>query len=407
MKQAAPLKKTVGILGGGQLAWMLASAAHDLGYPVVGFVKSLDEPLAQLSFVELYTPESIENFARAIDVLCFESEFFEERWVEQIMSFNPSVSVKPGLTTMRLLRDKLDQKRLFEKLGIAQSPYVELRESSLETDLSTAAAKYPSGFVVKRARGGYDGKGNFFIEKISSLAKNEALREFCSKAFSEASRIYAEKRVDFQRELAIVAVASQAKGEFISYPLMLTRQVSGTCQEVWGPAVTLGIEAECALQASRWSMSVAKHCPDLACFAIEFFWDKHNGLLINELAPRVHNSGHFTQLEGDRSQFHNHIRSLMDESLVPFTTQGFYLMRNLLAPKELSTLRVDPEEVEELRTLWRGELAWYGKTHLAPGRKMGHVNLKEEGASALEKARVDLERRESGFWARLKDQTRI
>jgi 5-(carboxyamino)imidazole ribonucleotide synthase len=187
----------------------------------------------------------------------------------------------------------------------------------------------------------------------------------------------------------------------MSYPLMITRQVSGACQEVWGPAVPLGVDTEYALQASRAAVAIAKRCPDLACFALEFFCDKH-GLLLNELAPRVHNSGHFTQLEGERSQFHNHIRSLMDDSLMPFNPQGFYLMRNLLAPKELGPLRIEPEHVEELKPLWKGDLSWYGKRDLAPGRKMGHVNRREEDPASLEKARAEMEQRESGFWARLR-----
>jgi len=402
MSQAPPQNKTVGILGGGQLAWMLAQAAKDLGFEVCGLIQSLDEPLAQLPFVRILTPQSLEDFARGIDVLCFESEFFDQRWVDKILEVNPALVVKPGLATMKMLRDKLEQKKLFESLSIAQPAYMEIRHSDFDADLKEAAAKFSKGFVIKRAQGGYDGKGNFFVEKVREVSRLPGLREFCDKAFAQSSRLYAEKRIDFDRELALVAVACEERGEFMSYPLMLTRQVSGACQEVWGPAVPMGIEAEFALQASRWALSVAKRCPDLACFALEFFWDKKRGLLVNELAPRVHNSGHFTLLEGDRSQFHNHIRSLMNESLVPFNIQGFYLMRNLLAPRELSSLSVDPETVEELRPLFRGDLAWYGKTLLAPGRKMGHVNLKEEDGLSIEKARIDLEQRESGFWARFK-----
>jgi len=401
MGAAAAKIRTVGILGGGQLAWMLAEAANDLGYAVAGLIKSRDEPLAQLAYVTLMTPEALESFARSVDVICFESEFFDQDWVDKILLANPKLSIKPGLSTMKRLRDKLDQKKLFETLSIAQPAYLEIRDEHLDTDLIDAGRRFSQGFVLKRARGGYDGKGNFFVNDVRAARANEALHNFCLKAFSEGSRIYAEQRVDFVRELALVAVASGARGEFMSYPLMLTRQVSGACQEVWGPAVPMGVEAEHALQASRWAMSVAKHCPDLACFALEFFWDPERGLLLNELAPRVHNSGHFTLLEGERSQFHNHIRSLMDESLLPFNSQGFYLMRNLLAPKELGSRHVDPEDVEELRPLWRGELAWYGKTLLAPGRKMGHVNLREEDIAAIEKARVEMEMRESGFWARL------
>jgi 5-(carboxyamino)imidazole ribonucleotide synthase len=395
-------RKSIGILGGGQLALMLAQAAHDLGHDVVGLIKSLDEPLAQLSFVRVLTAESLADFARSIDVLCFESEFFDLRQVEAIRAIKPEVSLRPGIDTMLRLRDKLEQKKLFETLSIAQPDYLELRESHFDSDLAEAARQFSKGFVVKRALGGYDGKGNFFIEESRAAAQHSGLRDFCERGFSESSRLYAEQRVDFDHELALVAVVSASRGEFISYPLMLTKQVSGACQEVWGPAVPMGVEAEYALQASRWAMSVAKNCPDLACFALEFFLDRERGLLVNELAPRVHNSGHFTLLERERSQFHNHIRSLVDESLAPFNPHGFYLMRNLLSPKELGSRPVDPEQVEELKVLWPGEFAWYGKTILAPGRKMGHVSLRQEDAKAIEKARLDLESREPGFWGRLK-----
>jgi 5-(carboxyamino)imidazole ribonucleotide synthase len=395
-------RKSIGILGGGQLALMLAQAAHDLGHDVVGLIKSLDEPLAQLPFVKVLTAESLGDFARSIDVLCFESEFFDLRQVEAIRALNPDVSLRPGIDTMLRLRDKLEQKKLFETLSIAQPAYLEIRSSHFEADLAEVARLFGKGFVVKRALGGYDGKGNYFVNDARAAALNSGLREFCEKGFSESSHLYAEQRVDFERELAIVAVVSASRGEFISYPLMLTKQVSGACQEVWGPAVPMGVEPEYALQASRWAMSVAKNCPDLACFALEFFLDRDRGLLVNELAPRVHNSGHFTLLERERSQFHNHIRSLVDESLAPFNPHGFYLMRNLLSPRELGSRPVDPEHVEELRPLWPGEFAWYGKTILAPGRKMGHVSLRQEDAKAIERARLDLESRESGFWGRLK-----
>jgi 5-(carboxyamino)imidazole ribonucleotide synthase len=390
--------RRVGILGGGQLAWMLAQAAHEVGHTVWGLIKSPDEPLTQLPEVTTRTPELIAEFARNIDVLCFESEFFDPKWVESVLAANPKVKVRPGLDTMMLLRDKLQQKKLLASLSIPHPEYFELRESQIEADLLEAKRLYRKGFVIKRALGGYDGRGNFFVKKG---ALDDKARDFCRKAFVDGSRLYAENLVNFEKELAIVAVACESRGEFISYPLMFTRQVEGACQEVWGPAVQLGVDAELALQASSWAMSVAKHCPDLACFALEFFWDPERGLLLNEIAPRVHNSGHFTQLEASCSQFHNHIRAVTDDGLIPFNSQGFYLMRNLLGPKESAAQALDPRRVEDLSPLWSGDFYWYSKSLLVSGRKMGHVNLKESHAEAVDAARIALETQELRFWSSL------
>ncbi len=392
--------KKIGILGGGQLAWMLALAARDLGHEVWGLIKSPDEPLAQLSDVILRTRDSLEDFAKNIDVLCFESEFFDPSWVDKIMHHNPRVEIRPGLETMLLLRDKFEQKKVFRDLALPQPDFSELQGPHFHEELTEMARRYPKGFVIKRALGGYDGKGNFFVPHPRDALSSASL-EFCDKAWDQGSRLYVEGFVDFDSELALVAVNCESRGEFMTYPLMHTHQVAGTCQEVWGPAVQRGLDAECALQASRCAVSIAKRFPNLGCFALEFFWSKDRGLLLNELAPRVHNSGHFTQMEGLSSQFHNHIRAITGEDLVLFNGQAHYVMRNLLGPPGQGAISVDLSDVENLRESCPGELYWYAKSLAAPGRKMGHINRKEISPWDADIARETLESWESEFWSRV------
>jgi 5-(carboxyamino)imidazole ribonucleotide synthase len=391
MKNSPQLENDIGIIGGGQLARMLAQAADDLNLGVSCLVESDQDPVTQIKGPHFFTCTT--DFAHSIATLCFESEFFDPQKVHACLNKKPQIQVQPSLDSMLILRDKLEQKKLFETLSLPQARFKEIRHSSWEKDLEDTICLFSKGFVLKKALGAYDGKGNLVFKPQSLPHDPKKLDRFCQETFAQSSRLYAEEFVSFSHELALVAVYSHRKSEFMTYPLTLTKQHQGACLQAYGPAVALGVDARYALQASTWALQLAKHLKDLGCFAIEMFLSPEGDLLLNELAPRVHNSGHFTQVEGLASQFHNHIRSITGDSLVPTAHQGFYLMQNLLVPEDFISTHIDSAQaLQALELCFRDcqglhNIEWYAKTQATPLRKMGHINFKFSNKEELEQIR--------------------
>lgn len=343
--------KRVGILGGGQLARMLAQSAQRMGLEVHVLSASSEDPAAQVTaHHHLGSPEhpdSLKKFLAAIEVLTFESEFHDMDLVHATaasLAFPPRIFPSPAV--MRTLQDRRTQKAALVKAKIPTAPHVVV---ATESDLISARARFPQGFVLKKSRGGYDGFGTFHVKSNNDLA---ALQE------NFPGPCIAESFIPFKRELAALAVCGAKDFHFT--PLVETKQTQNRCDWVKGPirhAAWNGL-------AKRLRAFLKKH-HYRGVIAFELF-DTGRELLVNEIAPRVHNSGHVSMQALSRSQFDLHWEAglglRVDE---PRALAKAFVMTNLVGESEHAF--AFPDRL-------RGTLHWYGKRENRPGRKMGHVN---------------------------------
>lgn len=387
-------EKTIGIIGGGQLALMMAEKAHKLGIKVRVYSKTADCP-ARLAGAEVKT--DMREFFKGLHVVTIENEFLS---LDEVMAAAQGMHVHifPTLDVIELTQNKLNQKLIFQKLNMPTADFVYF-DPQLD-DLSKWISELPIPCMIKWAMGGYDGRGNFALKSENQLAE---ARAFCEQAMKNYSLVYAENIVDFKRELAMVYVRNMP-GDFIHYPLVISEQENNVCKTVTGPATALFDATKLEQQAVELGREIADALGFVGAFALEFFETQDGELLINEMAPRVHNSGHYTQDVYKGDQFENHIRAVLGLKLVEDKPKSVFIMRNLLGPKELSAT-LPNEDLGKSCPLPVGIHAhWYGKTELKPGRKMGHLNLVFTDKDQVQSKLASLVDAENKFWQYIREK---
>ena len=354
--------KTVGILGGGQLARMMVLAGVPLGLRFLVLDPSPDACAGQVAplLVGRYDdPEVLAEFAGRVDVATFDFENVPAASVEWLAERLP---VHPQARALAVSQDRLSEKSLFRELGI---PVPEFFAIATRDDLDAAMDAVGVPCIVKTRRFGYDGKGQF---RIRTRGDADAAWSALG-AQADTVGLIAEAFVPFERELSVVAVRS-AEGEFRAWPLTRNWHVDGVLSVSLAPApdVTAG-EADAAIAHAE---RLAEHLGYVGVFALELF-DCGGRLLANEMAPRVHNSGHWTIEGAETSQFENHIRAVLGLPLGSTRPKGLACMLNWLG-----------ELPDALPCLASAGGHWhdYGKSPRA-GRKVGHATFRACSASDL------------------------
>lgn len=354
----------LGFLGAGQLARMSGLQAFRYGIQVGVFSdRDENEP------VQFMTPYSstgsydsvndLTNFAKTCDVLTLENEFIDSKVLRKAQE-QSGTKIFPSPSSFAKIENKLIEKRTFEDAGIPVTPYKLVKTV---TDLKAFGQNYGWPYVLKSSKGGYDGYGN---ETVSSI--EEAKKAYDNLGGHDEHDIVAEAFVDFTHELA-VQVARNETGHVV-YPCCETVQENHICVGVKSPApVSQSIQHE----AQQMALKATKAIDGKGIFAYEFFLTKNGDLLLNESAPRPHNSGHYT-IEGCiTSQFENHVRAVMGLPLGSTKLRApAVAMVNLLGTDERKA-QVD-NALEALRT-GDGHLHVYGKLNSRMGRKMAHYTL--------------------------------
>jgi 5-(carboxyamino)imidazole ribonucleotide synthase len=366
-------QRNVGILGGGQLARMLAESAHRLGLTPVPLAETADSPAALLCpravVGTLGDEAALKRFFSETDVVIFENEFIDTDLLQRAaLAAGGRARFSPSLATLNQLRDKLGQKELLRGLAIPSAPFHAYPGGDLATWIGERAAAFGGRCVLKWGRMGYDGKGVFFLR--DPKADLPAAEKFCRWATDRSLTLFAEQAVEFRRELALVACRSTTS-EFLAYPLVISEQRDGICLDVTGPATAFGVSPEIERRAQEHARRIAEAARLEGCFALEFFERPDGDLWVNEMAPRVHNSGHYTQEACTTSQFENHLRATLGLPLGKPTPRAAFVMGNLLGPAgvELDSASAPlPVPGPEL------QLHWYGKRDIRGGRKLGHLN---------------------------------
>lgn len=351
--------KIIGILGGGQLAKMLANAAFKMGLRIAVIEKNADCPTAKMTDLNFCGSDNyeqrLEQFIDAVDIVTLENEFIEPELLEKIAESKP---VYPTASTMRLVRDKFTQKTTFRNAGI-QVPNYDKFESIDEVEEFAGKFGYP--FLLKARTFGYDGYGNATIK-----SKEEILEKWNSLSSKNESGLMGEQFVNFTKELAVMVVRS-VSGEVKTYPCVETIQKNHICHTVLAPA---SISPEYSEKAKELAVKCVESIDGVGIFGVELFLTENNEILVNEIAPRPHNSGHYTIEACYTSQFENGIRAINDLPLGNTDLiKGAACMINLLGEREGSGV---PQNVHNaLET--NAAIHLYNKTESRVGRKMGHI----------------------------------
>ena len=353
--------QTVGILGGGQLARMMALAGAPLGLRFLVMDSVADACAGQFApmVVGDYTDQAaLAEFAGRVDVATFD---FENVPAESARWLAERVPVFPAPRALAVAQDRLAEKTLFRELGIPVPPFADIA-SREQLDAAVAALGTPC--ILKTRRLGYDGKGQFRIKTAADVAAAwDALG-----AQAATVGLILEGFVAFQRELSVVAVRGR-NGEFRTWPLTENWHVDGVLSASLAPARVDDTMRETALSHAR---KLAEALEYVGVFALELFC-RDGELLANELAPRVHNSGHWTIEGSETSQFQNHLRAVLGLPLGDTRMVGQACMLNWIGamPDAAAVLG-------EAGGHWHD----YGKSP-RDGRKVGHATLRADSASEL------------------------
>ncbi len=347
--------KPLGILGGGQLARMLALKCHELGLSVAIYSESKDDPAAQVVSIwqqgGLNDEAKLRTFLKSCSVVTFESEFMDAQ-VLQTLSKQTGTGIYPSPKLMGALQDRLTQKML---LGRHQLPTARFHNIKDAKSAQVAFTDLGGAVVFKKRRFGYDGCGTYVVRSETELL------DFVKLVPKEANGFIAEKFIPFKREIAVIAARSRS-GDVVVFPYVETFQQNSRCLWVKGP---LKPNAKLAALGRKIELFL-NEIDYVGVMGVELF-ETANGYLVNELAPRVHNSGHYTLDATDLDQFSAHILAVTGSHFdqPKLLTKGFAMM-NLLGSSADQTSWEHPRSVH---------LHWYGKLENRVGRKMGHYNV--------------------------------
>lgn len=356
MSKSQPI--SLGILGGGQLARMLALAAAPLGIVPRVLSESSSDPAAQVAPAwqqgnPRHAPD-LEKLMGDCQALTFESEFFDMAVIKKVASTLPSLRIFPHPEIMARIQDRRTQKAFLDEFKVPTAKWVALEKAE---DLEHAVAQLKFPFVVKKATGGYDGYGTFYIRNATDLRK-----------FQWPGPCIAEKAIRFQRELAVMIFRSRA-GQIRLYPLVETRQKDSRCDLVLGPLRHRSLAP--LLKRLQKALDQTDY---VGALGVEMF-DTGRELLVNELAPRVHNSGHYSQNALNFDQFSLHLLCGLRDRLPEIKAHGkAFAMANLLGEENYDF---------DLGVKLESALHWYGKAESRPGRKMGHLNASGRDTKTL------------------------
>ncbi len=364
----------IGILGGGQLAKMSTLAAYRLGFNVNILEKTKNSPAGKITKDEFIgwvdDKRTLRKFINASDVITLENEFIDHHHLQWIEAQGKRVI--PSSKTISLIQDKFIQKQTFKKANLPVPDFVDISDKTTFEDLQE---KFGNKFLLKSRKLGYDGYGNAFIN--NEVDFSDAFKRLTKRH----SNLLAEEFIDFEKELAIMIV--RTKKEIKNYPVVETIQKNHICHIVIAPAQ---IDQKLIKDAIEVGIEAVKSINGFGLFGIEFFLTKDGKILINEIAPRPHNSGHYTIEACVTSQFENHIRSILNLPLGSTEMVSPYsVMINLLGKINRKKLKVDISNVLEYKD---AHLHIYGKEESRIGRKMGHITFcGEELNTILQKAK--------------------
>jgi 5-(carboxyamino)imidazole ribonucleotide synthase len=348
----------IGIIGGGQLAWMMAAAAQKLQLDLIVQTPEVSDPAAAIAHSTILAPvgdaTATAQLARQCDVITFENEFVDLDALAALVS--QGVIFRPSLNVLRSLLDKYDQRQFFQQHGLPTPTF--------QSPAPAVPPSFPA--VLKTRRMGYDGQGTFIPKTLTEYT------EIVDRIGAE--NLLWEEFIPFDRELAVM-VARNRLGDMVVYPIVETAQVDQVCHWVIAPAL---VSATVAQQIRAIAQTILEKLDVVGIFGIELFITADDRVLVNEIAPRTHNSGHYSLDACQTSQFEQQLRAVADLPLGdPALNCAGAIMVNLLGFE--SATNDYTAQRAALAAIPNAHVHWYGKTASRPGRKLGHVTVKLDG----------------------------
>lgn len=362
--------ETIGIVGGGQLGRMLTLAALPLGFRVVVIDPGTNSPAAQVGAEEitanLYDTAALEELAQRTDHITVEIEHLDADALEALAA--QGYEINPAPKTIKLIQDKYQQKEFLHKANVPVAPFAALTDVA---SAKKALKKFGGKMLIKTRHGAYDGRGNMVVSSDNDI--NKAFELFSDK------KLYAEGFVPFEKELAVM-VARSKKGDVALYPIVQTVHERNICLEVMAPAPVNDVVRA---KAESVALRVANLLEGAGTFGIEMFLTSDGDVLVNEIAPRVHNSGHYTTEACRTSQFEQHVRAIAglplgDTSMVVPAAS----MVNILGEHNHPTEVIGLDEVLDIPHV---SVHLYGKSPTKVDRKMGHITATGDDVAVAKK----------------------
>ncbi|THJ67882.1 5-(carboxyamino)imidazole ribonucleotide synthase [Arthrobacter echini] len=378
----------VGVIGGGQLARMMAGPAVELGIELRVLAEGPDvsavAAVAHSSIGDYRDLQTLRDFAAGVDVVTFDHEHVPGELLEQLAA--DGVSIQPSPSALLHAQDKLVMRRAVEDLGLPNPRWRAVRDAA-GIEAFAVEAGWP--VVLKTPRGGYDGKGVLVLQDAAGVAE--------AAAWFTGGDLLVEQFVPFSRELSVL-VARRPSGESLAWPVVESIQVDSVCDEVIAPAP--GLPAAIADAVTAAGLRIAERLGVTGVMAVELFETPGTGVgyLVNELAMRPHNSGHWTMDGSLTGQFEQHLRAVLDLPLgATDPVRQYAVMKNILGGPNTDIYAAYPPGMSSGPS---AKVHFYGKD-VRPGRKIGHVNALAAQGEPLEAVRA----RAAGVAGTLRDGT--
>ena len=352
MSNPLPQGACIGILGGGQLGRMLAVAASRLGLKAHIFEPSANPPAGhvadQVTTASYEDDAALRRFAQSVDVITYEFENIPTSALDILEQIRP---IHPGRRALAISQDRLSEKEFLAGLGLKVAPYANVTTAA-EAEAAAQSIGTPS--ILKTRRMGYDGKGQIRLKDASDMAE-------AWQAMQGAPSVL-EGFINFSHEVSVIA-ARASDGQVACYDPGENVHREGILHSTTVPAILAAAQRMDAVLLAGQILNALDY---VGVMGVELFVTP-DGLIVNEIAPRVHNSGHWTQNGCDICQFEQHIRAVAGWPLGDGTRHSDIRMENLIG--------ADMDRIPELRET-NAALHLYGKSEVKPGRKMGHVNFR-------------------------------
>ena len=350
----------IGIVGGGQLAKMTALPAMELGCEIVILEKTENTPSSSLAAEILHgdwdDPANLLNLANKVDVVSLENEFVDANSLKAVEQAGHRLY--PSSATIALVQDKLIQKQALSDAGIAVTPFAAVNSPE---EIKQHAEQLGWPLVLKARRNGYDGKGNATLNSATDI--DDAWK----KLDGDNRTLYVEGFCNFTGELAVMVTRS-SDGNMVNYPVVESVQKDHICHIVRAPA---RIDDEIADEAIELARKAVTTIDGVGTIGVEMFITQDKHIILNEMAPRVHNSGHYTIEACECSQFENHVRAILG---LPLGSTKMIapaaVMINMLGEEQGTGY---PVGIEQALAVEGAHIHVYGKTTTNIGRKMGHI----------------------------------
>lgn len=372
--------QTIGIIGGGQLGRMMALAAKEAGFKIAVLDPAMDSPTGQIADVQLIAPyndiEALEELAAVSDVITYEFENIDVDGLKRLCEIS---YVPQGSDLIRITQNRVAEKEELTKAGVSVAKYI-VAESYAGLLEKSSSLDYP--FIVKTARGGYDGKGQQTITSQAELKLAEQL--------FENGVCVAEQFVDFTKEISVI-IQRNGYGETAILPIGENIHKNHILHETIVPA---RVDAVTIAEATEAAEAIAEHLEMVGTLAVEMFVLKDGSVMVNELAPRPHNSGHYSIEGTNSSQFHQHVRAICGWPLRKPELWSDTVMVNVLG-QHVAPL------TSKIAQYPNWSIHLYGKEEAKHNRKMGHVTILTKD---LESALNEIDA--SGIWTEKLEENR-